>query len=64
MYDGFYPVVLFTLVALIMAAIGVYHVASDAVPMDNLAAKCEKHGLVQNEQYRVECSVVWREGEK
>jgi hypothetical protein len=46
---------------LVFAAIGAVYMATDATPMFELARTCEQHGFIQNESYRIECSVVWRD---
>jgi hypothetical protein len=48
-------------VILVFAVMGAIYVATDATPMFELARTCEQHGFIQNENYRIECSVVWRD---
>lgn len=45
---------------LVFAALGVFYTVTDATPMYKIARTCEQHGFIQNESYRIECSVVWR----
>ena len=44
----------------LLASAGVHTLLFDGTAMYQLASTCEEYGFIQNENYRIECSVAWK----